>query len=60
MFPFYFKTLISVVTFSKVLKAEWTPLIGKEKCHQAATMEASEGVNGNEEILKKKNGGRAG
>lgn len=31
MFPFYYKILISVVTFSKLLKAEWTALIGKEK-----------------------------
>lgn len=58
MFPFYFKTLISVVTFSKLLKAEWTALIGKEKRHQATTMEAREGVNGNEEIQKEEWGQR--
>lgn len=44
MFPFYYKTLISVVTFSKSLKAKWTALIGKEKCQQASTMETEEGA----------------
>lgn len=45
MFPFYDKTLISVVTSSELLKAEWTVLIGKEKCQQATTMETKEGIH---------------
>lgn len=50
MFPFYYKTLISVVTFSKLSKAEWTALIGMEKCLPTA-MEAGgwESVWGGEE-----------
>lgn len=56
MFPFYDKTLISVVTFSKLLNAEWPALIGKEKCHQATTMEAREGVSGDEEREREEGG----
>lgn len=50
MFPFYYKTLISVITFSKLLKAEWTALIGKEKCQQATTMETKEEIHGMKKI----------
>lgn len=56
MFPFYYKTLISVVTFSKLLNAEWPALIGKEKCHQVTTMEAREGMSGDQERRKEEGG----
>lgn len=56
MFPFYYKTLISVVTFSKLLNAEWPALIGKEKCHQVTTMEAREGMSGDQEGRKEEGG----
>lgn len=56
MFPFYYKTLISVVTFSKLLNAEWPALIGKEKCHQVTTMEAREGMSGDQERGKEEGG----
>jgi hypothetical protein len=29
-----------MVIFSKLLKAEWTTLIGKERCHHPTAMEA--------------------
>lgn len=50
MFPFYYKTLISVITFSKLLKAKWTALIGEEKCQQATTMETKEEIHDMKEI----------